>query len=138
MTGPPPPVLVEETDRSYSLLLYGITQAPVVSMMPQPADSYVNSISSTPESTRVRYSINLERAPYGYLTLWENGALRFKVRRPPRIVDPTSPLRGLTIIVDPGHPPGGATGRPRSTRPTRSYRSACACAIFSSSAGQTW
>ena len=110
MTGPPPPVLVEETDRSYSLLLYGITQAPVVSMMPQPVDSYVNSVSSTPESTRVRYSINLERAPYGYLTLWENGALRFKVRRPPRIVDPTSPLRGLTIVVDPGHPPGGATG----------------------------
>lgn len=110
MTGPPPPVLVEETDRSYSLLLYGITQAPVVSMMPQPADSYVSSVSSTPESTRVRYSINLERAPYGYLTLWENGVLRFKVRRPPRIVDSTAPLRGLTIVVDPGHPPGGATG----------------------------
>jgi N-acetylmuramoyl-L-alanine amidase len=110
MTGPPPPVLVEETDRSYSLLLYGITQAPVVSMMPQPTDAYVNSVSSTPESTRVRFSINLERAPYGYLTLWENGALRFKVRRPPRIVDPTSPLRGLTIVIDPGHPPAGATG----------------------------
>jgi N-acetylmuramoyl-L-alanine amidase len=110
MTGPPPPVLVEETDRSYSLLVYGVSQAPVVSMMPQPVDSYVSSVSSTPESTRVRYSINLERAPYGYLTLWENGALRFKVRRPPRIVDPASPLRGLTIAVDPGHPPAGATG----------------------------
>src|SRR6476646_9851477 len=110
MTGPPPPVLVEETDRSYSLLLYGITQAPVVSMMPQPADNYVNSVSSTPESTRVRYSINLERAPYGYLTLWENGALRFKVRRPPRIADASSPLRGLPITIDPGHPPAGATG----------------------------
>jgi N-acetylmuramoyl-L-alanine amidase len=109
MTGPPPPVLVEETDRSYSLLLYGVTEAPVVSMMPQPADNYLNSVSSTPESTRVRYTINLDRAPYGYLTLWENGSLRFKVRRPPRI-DPTSPLRGLTIAVDPGHPPAGATG----------------------------
>jgi N-acetylmuramoyl-L-alanine amidase len=32
------------------------------------------------------------------------------VRRPPRIPDPTSPLRGLTIAVDPGHPPAGATG----------------------------
>src|SRR5438105_1986220 len=37
-TGPPPPYLVEETDRSISLLLYGVTEAPVVSMMPQPSD----------------------------------------------------------------------------------------------------
>jgi len=32
------------------------------------------------------------------------------VRRPPRIADAVSPLRGLTITVDPGHPPAGATG----------------------------
>jgi N-acetylmuramoyl-L-alanine amidase len=110
MTGPPPPYLVEETDRSISLLLYGVTEPPVISMMPEPADSYFNSISSTPELTRVRYTINLNRAPYGYLTLWKDSTLTFRVRRPPRIADATSPLRGLTITVDPGHPPAGATG----------------------------
>jgi N-acetylmuramoyl-L-alanine amidase len=110
ITGPPPPLLVEETDRSLSLLLYDVAGAPVVSMMPQPADSYVNSISSTPEPTRVRYAINLNRAPFGYLALWQNGQLTFRVRRPPRIVDRAAPLRGLTITVDPGHPPAGATG----------------------------
>ncbi len=110
MTGPPPPYLVEETDRSISLLLYEVTGAPVVSMMPQPADSYLNSLSSTPEPTRVRYAINLNRAPYGYLALWQDGGLTFRVRRPPRIADPAAPLRGLTITVDPGHPPAGATG----------------------------
>lgn len=110
MTGPPPPYLVEETDRSISLLLYGMSGAPVVSMMPQPADPYLNSVSSTPEPTRVRYAINLNRAPYGYLALWQNNALTFRVRRPPRIADPAAPLRGLTITVDPGHPPAGATG----------------------------
>lgn len=110
MSGPPPPYLVEEADRSISLLLYGVTGAPVVSTMPEPADSYFNSISSTPEPTRVRYTINLERAPYGYLALWQSGSLTFRVRRPPRIVDAASPLRGLTITVDPGHPPAGATG----------------------------
>src|SRR2546423_12600360 len=56
-TGPPPPYLVEETDRSISLLLYGVTEPPVISMMPEPADPYLNSISSTPELTRVRYTI---------------------------------------------------------------------------------
>jgi N-acetylmuramoyl-L-alanine amidase len=79
-------------------------------MMPQPADAYVNSVSSTPELARVRYTINLNSAPYGYLALWENGNLIFRVRRPPRIVDMADPLRGLTITVDPGHPPIGATG----------------------------
>ena len=111
VTGPPPPYLVEETDRTISLLLYGVTGAPVVSMMAEPNDPYFNSISSsTPEQSRVRYTINLNRAPYGYLALWQNGALTFRVRRPPRIADAAAPLRGLTITVDPGHPPAGATG----------------------------
>ncbi|MDQ6689698.1 MAG: N-acetylmuramoyl-L-alanine amidase [Gemmatimonadota bacterium] len=111
MTGPPPPYLVEETDRSLSLLLYGVSGAPVVSMMPQPADSYLNSLSTpTPEPTRVRYSINLNRPPYGYLALWQKDTLTFRVRRPARIADRANPLRGLTITVDPGHPPAGATG----------------------------
>jgi len=110
LTGPPPPYLVEEADRSISLLLYGVAGAPVISMMPQPADPYVNSISSTPESNRVRYTINLNRPPYGYLAIWKNGTLTFRVRRPPRIADQAAPLRGLTITIDPGHPPAGATG----------------------------
>jgi len=116
MTGPPPPYLVEETDRSISLLVYGVTNPPVVSLMAEPADAYFNSISSaTPEGSTVRYTINLNRAPYGYLALWQNGALTFRVRRPPRIADAANPLRGLTITVDAGHPPGGETG------PTRLY-----------------
>src|SRR6267378_3097257 len=111
VTGPPPPYLVEETDRTISLLLYGVTGASVVSMMAEPIDPYFNSISSsTPEQSRVRYTINLNRAPYGYLALWQNGEVTFRVRRPPRIADAASPLRGLTITVDPGHPPAGATG----------------------------
>jgi N-acetylmuramoyl-L-alanine amidase len=110
MTGPPPAYLVEEGEKTLSLLLYDVAGAPVVSMMPQPVDSYLNSISSTPEPTRVRYTINLNRAPYGYLALWQNGTLTFRVRRPPRIADRAAPLRGLTITVDPGHPPAGATG----------------------------
>ena len=113
VTGPPPPYLVEESDRSISLLVYGVTDAPVISTMPEPADPYFNSISSTPEGSRVRYSINLNRAPYGYLALWQNGTLTFRVRRPPRIADAANPLRGLTITVDPGHPPAGETSPTR-------------------------
>ncbi len=123
-TGSPPPYLVEETDRSISLLVYGVTGVPVVSLMPEPADSYLASVSSsTPEPTRVRYTINLNRAPYGYLALWENGALRFRVRRPPTVANRAEPLRGLTITVDPGHPPAGATG------PTKLYEGDAVLAV---------
>jgi N-acetylmuramoyl-L-alanine amidase len=123
-TASPPPYLAEETERAISLLVYGVTAAPVVSLMPQPADSYLASVSSaTPEPTRVRYTINLNRAPYGYLALWENGALRFRVRRPPTIADRGAPLRGLTITVDPGHPPAGATG------PTKLYEGDAVLAV---------
>lgn len=122
-TGTPAPYLAEQTDRTITVLVYGVTGAPVVSMMPEPEESYLASVSSTPEPTRVRYTINLNRPPYGYLALWDNGALRFRIRRPPTIADRTAPLRGLTIAVDPGHPPAGATG------PTRFYEGDAVLAV---------
>ena len=123
-TGSPPPYLVEESDRSISLLLYGVTEVPVASLMPSTPDNFLSSVSSsTPEPTRVRYTINLTKAPYGYLALWDNGSLRFRVRRPPAIADTASPLRGLTIAVDPGHPPAGATG------PTKLYEGDAVLAV---------
>ncbi len=123
-TGSPPPYLVEETDRGISLLVYGVTEVPVVSLMPTAPDSYLASVSSaTPEPTRVRYTINLNHAPYGYLALWDNGSLRFRVRRPPTIANPAAALQGLTIAVDPGHPPAGATG------PTKLYEGDAVLAV---------
>jgi len=123
-TGSPPPYLVEESDRSISLLVYGVTEVPVVSLMPATPDGYLASVSSsTPEPTRVRYTINLNQAPYGYLALWDNGSLRFRVRRPPSVADRAAPLRGLTIAVDPGHPPAGATG------PTKLYEGDAVLAV---------
>lgn len=123
-TGTVPPYLVEQTDRTISLLVYGVTQVPVVSLMPEMRDDYLESVSSsTPEPTRVRYTINLKRAPYGYLALWENGEFRFRVRRPPAIANRDAPLSGLTIAVDPGHPPAGATG------PTKLYEGDAVLAV---------
>ena len=123
-TGSPPPYLVEETGRTISLLVYGVSEVPVVSMMPEIADDYFESISSsTPEPTRVRYTINLKRAPYGYMALWDNGVLRFRIRRPPMIPNREAPLTRLTIAVDPGHPPAGATG------PTKLYEGDAVLAV---------
>ena len=48
--------------------------------------------------------------PYGYLVLFDPArGFVLRLRRPPR-VSLARPLEGLTITVDPGHPPGGAIG----------------------------
>lgn len=109
-TSSPPAYLAEETDRSISVLLYGTTAESVASALPMAADSYVAGVGVSNEPGRLRYTINLNRAPYGYLAMYQNGAFVFRVRRPPVIADANNPLRGLTITVDPGHPPAGATG----------------------------
>ena len=58
---------------------------------------------------RVRYTIHLMHAPFGFGVLWERGALLLKVRHAPRVVA-DRPLAGRVIAVDAGHPPIGSTG----------------------------
>jgi N-acetylmuramoyl-L-alanine amidase len=60
-------------------------------------------------SDRARFTVHLRRAPYGYHVFWDRGNVVLRVRHAPRI-DANAPLRGRTIVVDPGHPPVGSTG----------------------------
>jgi len=103
------PYFVEETDRSIVLTLYGVRANTDLINYPS-ADSLVRTVEWEQLSAeRARVTVNLRNAPYGYLVLWERSSLVLKLRARPRI-DPGAPLRGLTIAVDPGHPPIGATG----------------------------
>jgi N-acetylmuramoyl-L-alanine amidase len=65
-------------------------------------------------SDRIRLDMELSRPPYGYLVLFDSRGLVLRLRRPPHI-SAAHPLEGLTITVDPGHPPGGALGPTGST-----------------------
>jgi N-acetylmuramoyl-L-alanine amidase len=61
-------------------------------------------------SDRIRISLELSQPPYGYLPIFDPArGFVLRLRRRPHI-DPAHPLRGLTITVDAGHPPGGAIG----------------------------
>jgi N-acetylmuramoyl-L-alanine amidase len=103
------PFFVEEGERTVSLTLYGV-RANTDLINYAAADSIVRTVEWVQESVdRSRVTVHLRAAPYGYLVLWENNALVLKLRGRPAI-DAGSPLRGLTIAVDPGHPPIGATG----------------------------
>jgi N-acetylmuramoyl-L-alanine amidase len=106
-----PPFLIEQRDWQIILTLYG-TQATPDLIRFLDNDSLVRFINWIPESSdRVRLTLELSQNPYGYLVLWDTarGGIVLRLRRRPT-VDPGRPLRGLTFLVDPGHPPGGAVG----------------------------
>jgi len=106
----PPPYLVEQDLDRLTLTLYGTQATPdIIKFLGN--DSLVRVINWVPEtSDRVRLSMELTRPPYGYLLFWDPPrGLVLRLRRAPRI-DAQRPLQGLTITVDPGHPPGGAIG----------------------------
>jgi N-acetylmuramoyl-L-alanine amidase len=70
----------------------------------------VRRVSWTQESgERVALDIELAASVWGYRTRWSGGDLLLEVRRPPT-VNSGRPLEGRLIMVDPGHPPVGATG----------------------------
>ena len=115
------PYLVEENDRAITLTLYGV-RGNTDLVHYASSDSLVRTVEwSQVGQERARVTVNLRAAPYGYLVLWENNALVLKLRGRPAI-NASRPLAGLTIAVDPGHPPIGATGptglwEPQATLP---------------------
>jgi N-acetylmuramoyl-L-alanine amidase len=60
-------------------------------------------------SDEVTIAIDLGASVWGYQTRWSGNDLILDVRLPPRI-DRAHPLRDRLIVIDPGHPPFGATG----------------------------
>lgn len=74
-------------------------------------DPYIRRAAwDQPADSVYRLTLELVSPAWGYAVFWDaNEDLVLRVRRPPSL-DPRRPLLGLTIAVDPGHPPGGATG----------------------------
>jgi N-acetylmuramoyl-L-alanine amidase len=56
------------------------------------------------------FTLQLRKPLWGYKVFYtHDGSLGIRIRRPPTI-DPNNPLKGIRIMLDPGHPPGGAIG----------------------------
>jgi len=105
-----PSYLVDEGPSGMTLILYG-TVGPKKKQLPAkaPLSSYIKTVTAASDGAQMKYTFDLKGPVYGYLALWQEGKLTFRVRRPPS-VDPANPLLGRTIAIDPGHPPVGATG----------------------------
>ena len=58
----------------------------------------------------VDFTVFLTKPVWGYKAFYtHDGSLDIRIRRSPTI-DPKNPLKGIRIMLDPGHPPGGAIG----------------------------
>lgn len=109
--GDRPAFLVEPDGKTIVLTLYGVQANPEISPIIG-NDTLIRRISwDQVASDRVRVTLSLSRPAFGWLSLWDETRRAFvlRVRRIP-FIDPSRPLEGLTIAVDPGHPPAGATG----------------------------
>ena len=104
-----PPFLVDQRQRTLAITLYGTTLDIDIAAL-RSDSAIVRNVRWTPlTSDRGEVAIELAADPFGYHIRWQPGALVVRVRRPP-VVNAARPLQGLTIAVDPGHPPIGATG----------------------------
>jgi N-acetylmuramoyl-L-alanine amidase len=106
-----PPLLVEEDPDGFVLTLYG-TRLGTGGSRTARGNAYtlvhdVSAFSVTDDRVQIR--IRTAPEPFGYAVDWEGGAVVLRVRRAPPVRGGT-PLVGLTVAVDAGHPPGGATG----------------------------
>ncbi len=120
--GEPPPHLVETDGDLLTLTLYD-TRSEIDNVRYLPPDDFVHLVEWTQHSDR-RLHVRVRTAvpAFGHLAIWRDGAFVLRIRRPPQ-VNARAPLRGLTIAVDAGHPPGGATG------PTGLYEGVAVLAI---------
>lgn len=102
------PFQVVENERTLALTLYNA--AADVDWMRYGTDSLVRQLTwLQSQRQEVTLTIELSAPVWGYRARWSRNDLLLEVRRPPRLSG-TTPLRGRTIAIDPGHPPFGSTG----------------------------
>ena len=103
------PLRVDEDARSLTVRLYGTT-SDLDFVQYGGTDPLVTQVTwAQPASDECTVTFALSAPVFGWRTRWEGNDVVLEIRRPPA-VDAARPLAGRTIAVDPGHPPGGATG----------------------------
>jgi len=103
------PHRVDETERGVTITLFDAVSN--ANWTRYGADQqFVQLLTWKQESEdRVTLSLSFDRPLWGWRVRLDGTDLVFDFREPPA-VDAANPLRGRLIVIDPGHPPGGACG----------------------------
>jgi N-acetylmuramoyl-L-alanine amidase len=128
------PYFVDETDRQLRLTLYGAS-ADVNWIRYGTVDSTVLLANWRQRTTdEVDLTFTAADPLVGYRIRWEANDLLLDLRRAPAI-DPSRPLAGRLIAIDPGHPPVGSTGPTGLTEAEANLRIATALVPMLEAAG---
>jgi N-acetylmuramoyl-L-alanine amidase len=109
--GDRPAFSVQAAARSLVLTLHDVQANPEISPM-LGTDPLIRQLTwDQVQSDRAMLTVRLDAPLFGYRAFWdeERSVFVLRVRRVPP-VDASQPLRGLRLVVDPGHPPVGSTG----------------------------
>ncbi len=104
----PAAFLIDQIPGALAITLYSTTLDIDIAVLRSDTSIVRNITWSQIASDRGQVVLHLADDPFGYQVRWQPGAMVVRVRRPPRIS--SRPLEGLTIAVEPGHPPLGSTG----------------------------
>jgi N-acetylmuramoyl-L-alanine amidase len=103
----PVPLQVNQGDQSFILRLYNTTaQTDVIALRDDPVIRRLDWQQVAPGQIEYRFSLKSAQQ-WGYKLRYEGSSLILALRHPPKLVNPQLPLRGTTILLDPGH--GGPT-----------------------------
>ncbi len=103
------PFRVDEGDRALTVRLYGAA-SDLDFVQYGGTDRLVRRVTwAQPASDECTVTFELGSPVFGWRARWDGNDVVLDIRRPPEI-NPSRPLAGRTIAVDPGHPPQGATG----------------------------
>ncbi|HEX3928413.1 MAG TPA: N-acetylmuramoyl-L-alanine amidase [Gemmatimonadales bacterium] len=105
----PVPLNVSEVDGGLDITFFGVTSDANWTRYGA-GRQFVKSLTWTQTSSdRITLAVRFAGALWGWRYRVDGTDLVFEFRQPPRI-DPVRPLAGRLIVVDAGHPPGGACG----------------------------
>ena len=103
------PYQVTEDEHSVTLRLYGVA-SDVNWMQYGGTDPLVRRMSyAQPAADELTITLELAPRVWGYRVRFDGRDLLLEIRRPPAL-DAEHPVRGRVVVLDPGHPPLGATG----------------------------
>lgn len=103
------PYRITESGKTLTVRLYGAL-GDVNWIRYGESDPAIRAISWNQDTKdEVTITVELAEPLWGFRTRWSQSDLILEIHRPPRL-DPDHVLQDLLVVVDPGHPPAGATG----------------------------
>ncbi|WP_409872930.1 N-acetylmuramoyl-L-alanine amidase [Thermosynechococcus sp.] len=99
----PVPMSIQQGDRQFTLTLHNtIPQTDIIHLDADPMIRRLDWYPLDPQQVQYRFTLH-HRQQWGYRIAYEGTRLVLQLRHPPQLQRGAQPLRGIKILLDPGH-----------------------------------